>query len=178
MPAPLHSGSCFQGPQLFFSASILRTTRLHTVFVLIADPPACSTSGLTSRVFRQCLLPAHHDARSASLTSLATHTKHLQTAPADDAGPPCALARKVRSSCPSARPRARMSMYRPHTHTVDCLNRAVVSAALARRSPPFGSGLTRHRRTKGPGLLPDRPTGMLVRAMMWTRAWACLVPVQ
>lgn len=93
-------GPFSQGPQLFFFRLNPPCHSTASNSVPIADPPACSTSGLTSRVFRQCLLPAHHNARSAPLTSLATFTKHLQNAPTDNAGPPCALASSVRSLWP------------------------------------------------------------------------------
>lgn len=41
--------------------------------------------------------------------------------------------------------------------TIDCV---MIPAALRQRLPS-GSGLTRHRRTKGPELLPTVQTGML-----------------
>lgn len=128
-------GPFFQGPQLFFFRLNPPCHSTASNSVPIADPPACSTSGLTSRVFRQCLLPAHHNTRSAPLTSLATLTKHLQNAlsvrsfwPINTAeGTYCTL-------CVSMY----VWMYRPHSHAVNC---AAHSAALRRRLP-FGPALT------------------------------------
>lgn len=155
---------CIQGPSFRVPSSFffrLNPPHLLTAcsFVPIADPPACSTSGLTSRVFRQCHLtsPPQRQIRAFDVARH-THTKQLHTAPLQTMlVPPCALACKVRSSCPSTRPRDPMCLYRPgmsDSHTVDCAQEIV----SLETSSSFGSGLIRHRRTKGPKLLPTRAT--------------------
>lgn len=136
-------GPAFRDPSSFFSASILRTTRPRAVLCqLLTYPVPTCPFDVRVDVSRVSTMPSTSPTQRQIRTfdvARHTHTKHLHTAPADDAGPPRALERKVRSSCPSTRPRGRTKyVYVPsaHTHTVDFLDCTAIPAALARLSEP------------------------------------------